>query len=124
MAARILSNKKNTSAVLHFVSNATVVVAGNSSVSDIAIGEEVLTGATIVQAFWGTDGSGHMHIDRGSNTVATFDSTGYKDYAGCGMAITLDAAANINVVITGSNNYLMIEVQKQGTFNTSPYNIS
>lgn len=124
MALRIVSNKKNQSAVLHFTTNTTVTVAGNSSVSDLATGDEILTGVSIVQAYWGTDGSGHMHIKRGSNTVASFDSTGYKDYAGCGMALTLDAAANIEVVVAGSNNYLMIEVQKAGNFNNAPYNIT
>jgi hypothetical protein len=124
MTFRIVSNRKNQSAVLHFTANATVIVAGNSSQSNIAMSDEVLTGASIVQAYWGTDGSGHIHIHRGANCVATYDSTGYKDYAGCGMALTLDATANIVVEMHGSNNYLMIEVQKAGNFNNAPYNIT
>lgn len=125
MAYRVVSNKLNTSAVLHFItSNSTVIVSGNSSQSNLAISDEVLTGATITQVFWGCDGSGHIHLKRGANTIATYDSTGYKDYAGCGMALTLDSAANIDVVMAGTNNYLLIEVQKLGTFNNSPYVIT
>lgn len=113
----ITSNKKNTSACLHFNANASVVIAGNSSSSNVATSDEVLTGATIVQAFWGNDGNGHIQVKRGGNIVAVYDSTGYVDYAGSGMSLNVSPTANIDVTFVGSaNGYLMLEIQKQGTF--------
>lgn len=119
MAWAISTNRKYTSAVLHFTSNATITVAGNSSQSNIAMSDETLTGVSIVQAFWGTDGSGHIHIKRGANLVCSFDSTGYKDFAGSGMPVNLYPDATIDVVFAGTNNYLMIEVQKMGSFSSN-----
>lgn len=119
MPARITSNKKNASAVIHFIpANTTLTVAGNSTTSNVATSNEILTGGYVAQAFWGTDG--HIKLKRGANTIAIFDSTGYKDYAGCGMPITLDQDATIVVEFTSANSYLLLEVQKVGTF-TSDY---
>ena len=125
MTVTVTSNKKNTSAVLHFNANATVIVAGNSSQSNVAMSDEVLTGATIVQSFWGVDGTGSIQVKRDTTLIAVYDSTGFKDYAGCGMPLNVVPTGNINVTFVGTSNaYLMLEVQKQGTFNTSPYNIT
>lgn len=125
MTVTVTSNKKNTSAVLHFNANATVIVAGNSSQSNVAMSDEVLTGATIVQSFWGVDGTGSIQVKRDTTLIAVYDSTGFKDYAGSGMPLNVVPTGNINVTFIGTSNaYLMLEVQKQGTFNTSPYNIT
>ena len=119
MTVNITSNKKNTSAVIH-VSNAntTLTMAGNSSVSAIAIGDEVLTGAYITQVFFGHDGitaDGGMAIYRGANLVAAYDTTCFMDYAGVGMALTVDQSANLAIKFIGTNNaYCFLEVQKVG----------
>lgn len=122
MAHTILSNKKNTSAVIHFASsNSSLVIAGNSSVSNVATSDEVLTGAYITQAVWGCDGTGHIQVFRGATLVAVYDSTGQQEYAGTGMPITVGQAANLDVKFVGSANaYLLMEVQKVGNF-TSDY---
>lgn len=121
MATTITVNRKNTSAVLHYNSSGNTIVAGNSSTSNIATGNEVITGATITQVYWGCDGNGHIQVKRAGNLVGVYDSTGYKDYAGCGMPLNVNPTANIEVSFVGSANaYLMIEVQKSGTF-TSEY---
>ena len=88
MAVTITSNKKGTSATIH-VSNAntTLNMSGNSSVSAIAVGDEVLTGAYITQLYFGHDGSaaeGGVANYRGANLVAAFDTAAYVDYAGTG----------------------------------------
>jgi len=118
MAHTILSNKKNTSAVIHFVSsNSSLVVAGNSSQSNIAISNETLTGCAITQAIWGCDGVGHIQVYRGANLVAVFDSTAQVDYAGTGMSLTAYPTATLDVKFVGSaNSYIILEVQKSGTF--------
>ena len=120
MTVSIISNKKLSSAVLHFNASNTLVVVGNSSQSNVAIADEVLTGAYITQAFWGCDGNGHIQVLRGANVVAIYDSTGYKDYAGSGMPINAFTAGTLVVNFTGSANaYLMIEVQKMGSFTSN-----
>lgn len=117
-------NRKNTSAVIHLTANAVVNVAGNSTTSDIATDNEVLSGATIVQVFSGAGNGAHWEVKRGANTVLVLDSTGYYDYAGSGMALNIDTGGTLVAnLVGGTNGYLLIEVQKIGTF-TSEYNNS
>jgi len=123
MAYSIISNKKNTSVVLHFASigNTTIRVTGNNAVSNIALPGETLTGAYITQAVWGCDGSGYITVNRDSTLVAAYDSTGQHEYAGTGMPINVGAtAANLVVSILGSTNcFLMLELQKQGNLTSN-----
>lgn len=113
----VLINKKGLSAVIHLTANATINVVGNSTVSDIAVGNEVITGATITQIWYGSANGGHWEIKRGSNTALVVDSTGYMDFAGNGITINkdVDAAtlvANLNSTTTG---FVVIELTKQPT---------
>jgi hypothetical protein len=122
MAVSVISNRAGTSAVFHVTSaNATLVVAGNNSVSNVASSGETLTGAYITQAVWGCDPTGYIVIKRGTTPVAFYDSTGQHEYAGCAMPITVGQTANINIEFIGSANcFIVFEVQKVGTF-TSDY---
>lgn len=122
MAYSITSNRKNTAFVVHSTpGNSTIIVAGNSSTSNVATSNEILTGAYIAQAVWGTDG-GHIQVLRGSTLVAVYESTGQKDYAGCGIPITVGQGANLVINYVGTANaYIMLECQKVGQF-TSDYN--
>ena len=129
MAVSIISNKKNTAATIHVsAANTTIVVSGNSTTTNVdatstclAVSNEVLSGAYIAQAFWGVE-TGYIVVKRGTTPVAVYDSTGYKDYAGCGMALTVGQSANLTVEFVGTaNGYVLLEVQKVGTF-TSEYN--
>jgi hypothetical protein len=132
MAVSIISNKKNTAATIHVsVANTTIKVSGNSTTTNVdatstclAVDNEVLSGAYIAQAYWGIDPNGYAVIKRGATPVAVYDSTGYKDYAGCGMALTVGQSANLTVEFVGTaNGYVLLEVQKVGTF-ISEYNNS
>ena len=122
MAYNITSNKKNTSFVIHIASaNVDLKIAGNNSVSNVAISDEILSGAYITQVFWGTDGTGTVQIFRDSTLVANFDSSGYVDYAGAGMPLSVGQTANLAVKFVGSANaYCILECQKVGTL-TSEY---
>ena len=121
MTISVISNKKNTSAVFHFNARGTLNVTGNTSVSNVAISDEVLTGAYITQVAWGCDGTGSIQIKRGDVLVAVYDSTGQHEYAGCGMPITVNSGNTVNVQFVGSaNSFLLIELQKIGNF-TSEY---
>lgn len=130
MAVSIISNKKNTSATIHVsVANTTIKVSGNSVTTNVdatstclAVDNEVLSGAYITQAFWGIDPNGYAVIKRGTTPIAIYDSTGYKDYAGNGLALTVGQTANLTVEFVGTANaYVLFEVQKVGTF-ISDYN--
>lgn len=123
MAVNVISNRKNTSVVLHVSSanSGNIVIAGNSTVSNVAISDEVLTGAYITQVVWGCDGNGHIQVLRGANLVAVYDSTGQHEYAGTGMPINMYPAANVVINLIGSaNSFIAIELQKIGNF-TSEY---
>ena len=124
-----ISNRKNTSFVIHVsaANSGNVVVSGNSTTTNvagtstcIATGNEVMSGAYITQAVWGSDGVGSIQVLRGSTLVAVYDSTGQKDYAGCGIPLNVNPAANLVVNFVGSSNaYCILELQKLGT--TSEY---
>jgi hypothetical protein len=127
MAVTITSNKKNTSAVIHVsAANTTIKVSGNSITTNVdatstclAIGNEVLSGVYITQAFFGIDPAGYAVIKRGTTPVAIYDSAGYVDYAGSGMALTVGQTANLTVEFVGTaNGYVLLEVQKAGTLPT------
>ncbi len=120
MASSILHNRKNLSVTVHCTSNATFVIAGNTTVSNVAIGDEVLTGASIKQA-WYSSSSGntaYWTVKRGANTVLVLDSTGWMDFAGNGNLLNKDASANLVLQLVNAaddEGFLMIELQKEGT---------
>ena len=119
MAYTVLSNKKNVKATLHFTpANTTVIVAGNSTVSNVATSDEILTGCNINQFYWGTD-AGSIQVLRGANTVAVLTGTGHHDYINAGISLSKDQSANLVVNFSGTANaYLIVDVQKVGTFVT------
>jgi len=130
MAVSFVSNKKNTAATIHVsVANTTIKVSGNSTTTNVdatstclAVDNEVLSGAYITQVFWGLDPNGTAIIKRGTTPVAVYAAAGYVDYAGSGMALTVGQTANLTVEFVGTaNGYILLEVQKVGTF-TSEYN--
>jgi len=131
MAVTITSNKKNTSATIHVsAANTTIKVSGNSITTNVdasaiclALSNEVLTGAYITQVFFGIEPAGYAVLKRGTSVVGVYDSTGYIDYAGAGMALTVNQTANLTVEFVGTaNGYLLMEVQKVGTL-PSEYNL-
>ena len=70
MAYSILSNKKNTTAVILITSNSTITIAGNSTVSNVATGSEVLTGCYITQIFCGSNSGAASKV---SNAISKVD---------------------------------------------------
>jgi hypothetical protein len=118
---RIMFNRKNQSTTVLFTGNSTIVVAGNSTVSDIATGDEVLTGGYITQIWFGSPSgnTAYWTISRGSNVISVFDSSAYLDFAGAGNPLSLDPGATLTVGLTNSGaGTMMVEVQKLGSFPT------
>jgi hypothetical protein len=111
-------NKKNQGTVLlHATANTTWVIAGNSTVSNVALAGEVLTGGSIRQAWYGSSsgGTAYWTVQRGSNTVLVLDSTGWVDFAGSGHLLDIDSTANVTVTINGApvTAYIMLEIRKE-----------
>lgn len=122
MAVTIVSNRPRTSVVIHAATaNATLVIAGNNSVSNIASPGETLTGAYLTQAAWGCDPSGYIVIKRDDTPIAFYDSTGQHEYAGTGMPVNAGQnAANLSIEFVGSANcFIVFELQKVGPGLTS-----
>lgn len=118
----VMINRKNLSATVLLVGNATVNVAGNSTTSDLAVGDEVITGGYITQVWCGSpSGNGaYWSVKRGANLVSVFDSTAYLDFAGNGNPIKLDPTATLVANLVGSTaGTLIVEIQKQGTMPTA-----
>jgi hypothetical protein len=112
-------NRNRTSAVVHVTANASIVVSGNSSVSNIAFGsgnteiEETLTGAAIAQVFWGSAPGAHWNVKRGDSLVLTLPNAGSIDFAGSGCSLTANSANAVVVELVGaSNGFIMLELQK------------
>lgn len=100
MAVRYLNNKRHSVDVL-VTSNAEIVIAGNSSVSNIALSGQDLIGASIKQVFCGSPSgnAAYWEVSRGntsvSNVIVSVDSTAYLDFAGNGIGLEEDASANL-----------------------------
>jgi hypothetical protein len=119
MAVSIISNRPGTSVVIHATpANSTLVITGNSSVSNIASPGETLAGAYITQAAWGCAPGAVITIKRDDTPVAFYDSTGQHEYAGAGMPINIgQSAANLTIEFANSDNcFIVFELQKVGVF--------
>lgn len=119
MAVHILSNKSRETSgtvVVHVATaNASIVVAGNSSVSNIALPGETVTGATIRQVFYGIDGGagGECFIYRAGDLVGTYNRVGHHNYAGHGISLSINPSANLDVQFhSAGNSTIIIEMQK------------
>lgn len=100
-------------AVIHAVATGTTVIAGNSSVSNVIAGTEVqVIGASIRKAIFSSNGS--WTIARGSNNVFVCVGTGTVDFAGSGMLLNMDKAANIVLTLSGSSvGSIVVEIAKE-----------
>lgn len=122
MAYNIITNRKDKSVVLHFTANDTVVIAGNNSVSNVAIGDEIILGAVIQQVWVGSPDGAHWVIKRANATtnsiVAVYNGTDYIDYAGAGAPINVRSSDNLRVELNANvNGYIMMELKKIGNNN-------
>lgn len=118
MAYRIITNSKYQATTILITSNSTITVYGNSSASNVAVDDEMVTGASIAQMWFGSPSgnAAYWEIKRGSNTVFVADSTAYLDFRGNGKAIDLDANATLVATLNNATaGTLIIELRKQGT---------
>lgn len=101
---------------IHVTAGETIVVSGNSSVSNIALSGETVNSAHISQVWWGSSNASYWTVKRGSNTILVLPDCGYLDFAGNGLGLQIDQQANIVISLTGSGaGFLALEGQKKAT---------
>jgi hypothetical protein len=111
-------NKKYVKVATHNVANETYVIVGNNSVSNIAMGDEIIEGATISRITYGTDSNGTWKVLRGANVVFAAGG-GSADHEFPIGGLSQFPAANVVVQLSGSaNGFIQLELKKIGTFNT------
>ncbi len=97
--------------VLHLVANATIVVVGNNTVSNLATGSDNVARASINKVWWGASNGSYWTVNRGSNNVLVLTETG--DLAFEGASLNLYPAANLVFTLNGTGaGYIMLEGQK------------
>jgi hypothetical protein len=112
-------------AMLHFVANSYANVAGNTSNSDIAVGNEVVLGASISYIWWGSSNqTTNWSVARGGNTIMTLNGTGAMDFlegdaliAGSNSSVN---ALSSNVVVTlngGGTGFVRVRMHKNSNVN-------
>lgn len=115
----IIINKKGLSAVIHLTANAVINIAGDSTTSDIAVGTEVITGASIKQIWYGSN-NGHWAVGRGSNTAAILNNTGHMDFISHGITLNKDTGATLTANLNSTGvGFIIIEVSKIPTTGTN-----
>ena len=115
----IIINKKGLSAVIHLTANATINISGNSVTSDIALGNEIITGASIKQIWYGSN-NGHWAVGRGSNTAVILNNTGHMDFISHGITLNKDTGATLTANLNSTGvGFIIIEVSKIPTTGTN-----
>lgn len=111
MPYTILKNQKNGKVAIHVAgaNSGDIIVVGNSTVSNLATGAEVLSGAAIRKVKWGC-GDGFITILRHTTPVAVLSQSGEMDFSDIAV-LTLNSAANV-VVNMSANAFCVVEIDK------------
>lgn len=125
MASSIQHNEEKR-VVLHATSNTTWVIAGNSSVSNVATGDETVISGSIKQVWFGSPSGNNAYwtIKRGANTVAVLSKSKWIPYSALGKTVTLDSSANVTVELTNAGDnlgFIMIELSKNLKTDQPPF---
>lgn len=113
----VMHNKLYGRVTLHAIANVTWTIAGNNSVSNVAINDEVLDGGSIRRVWWDTASTNNAfwEVKRGSNTVMKLHGAGHLDFVAGGTSMDVDKAGTIVITLNNSTDgFIMLDVQKQG----------
>ncbi len=103
---------KSNEAVLRATATSTFVIAGNNSVSNVAVGTEQVLGGSIKQIYFSSNGS--WTVARGSNTVGVYHGTGFWNLGDGGLMLTEDDTANVVVTLSGSSTgVILLDIKKR-----------
>lgn len=103
----VLRASKGGKVHLHYNATANAVVQGNSSVSALAVGREVVANAAITKVM----GYGSWAIARGANNIMTVNNYFNYNFAEFGSPLNKDSSGDIVLTLTGSG-FIMLEVNK------------
>lgn len=116
----IVNNRKDTTVDVVFTGNNTIdvvgVASGNTEYvnSDIAIGDEIIGGATVQKVYCGGPTGGYWELRRGANTIGVYDSTAFIDFTGNGLTIDVDLEAPLTArLYNSSSGYLAVTLRKR-----------
>lgn len=117
MAISYLKNQSNGSVVVHADATGSIVLVGNSTVSNVASPGEYVIGTTVRQVWAGSVSPNIWTVTKGNTTVnsviGVWDSTGWYDYAGNGAAINIaEDGTNLYFTLSGGTGYIMIDLKK------------
>ena len=116
MAARYYNNKAQQDVDVLVDTTETVVIAGNNTVSNIALPGEEITGAHIRQIVCMVANGAYFHVSRaGGEFIGAFDTTINMEYAGWGMPLNVAPTANLIVTYTGTagDGSLYLKLRKE-----------
>lgn len=116
MAMSIQVNQLNGKCVIHTNASNTMTIVGNTTNgSNVAIGTETITGATITKAIWGVDAGGSIQVKRNTTLVATYTESGEINYVADAMPLSANAAETLVITVVGSANAaILLELNKLG----------
>jgi len=107
----VAQNQKGGRALVRNASaNATYVIAGNSSVSNVASTGEIVASAVITNLLWSTDGT--VTILRGANTICILTGTGAWSLREFGITLPEYPAANLVINFSSANSTAVVELAK------------
>lgn len=97
--------------VLRDVANATYVVVGNTSASNVAAPGETISGAYLSQVHWSTDAL--VTIKRGANTILNLNGNGSLNLRALGYSISEFSNASIVISTATANATVIVEIVKE-----------
>lgn len=123
MTTRIVFNQPFGRTLIWANSNTTIVVAGNSTVSNIATTNEVVESADIMRVWWGSSASNTWTVSRGANVVLYLNPTSdvHADFQEKGCGFALDNTANVVCNVSDASAFILIELGKQSANSDGQY---
>jgi hypothetical protein len=117
MAINYVKNQPNGSVIIHADATGSVILTGNSTVSNVALAGEYVIGSTIRQVWAGSVSPNIWTVTKGNSTVNStilvLDSTGWYDFAGSGGSINIaEAGETLYLTLSGGTGYIMLDVKK------------
>ena len=124
MALHYFNNKRFSVDIVATSNSGNIVIAGNNSVSNIAIGDDVVESAAITHIVCASPSgnSAYWQVLRGANTVITPDSTAVLPLEDTPINLFESANLVLNLVRAADNEgSIMVRLKKKLSTDSSNY---
>lgn len=102
-----------TTAVVHLIATGTTIIAGNATVSNVAIPGQNVASASIKKIMCSSNSAtGTWTISRGANVVWIASGNFLYDFQAHGIPLSQDGSANLVATLAGGNGSIIIEISK------------